>query len=98
MFKNFKYSYLKIKKNLYSKYGRIKVDIGKVNIEKLIKKKKSNYLAKYNDCLINDSIDEFLKNEYHLQECLEKLFFFSLFNSFTVVLFCVLFSLILNFK
>ena len=73
MFKNFKYSYLKIKKNLYSKYGRIKVDIGKVNIEKLIKKKKSNYLAKYNDCLINDSIDEFLKNEYHLQECLEKL-------------------------
>ena len=40
MFKNFKYSYLKIKKILYSKYGKIKVNIGKENIEKLIKKKK----------------------------------------------------------
>ena len=73
MFKNFKYSYLKIKKILYSKYGQIKVNIGKENIEKLIKKKKSNYLAKYNECIINDCNDEFLKNEYHLQECLEKL-------------------------
>ncbi len=73
MFKNIIYSYLKIKKNLYSKYGMFKLDIGKVNIEKLIKKKKSNYFAKYNDCLFNDCNDEFFKNEYHLQECLEKI-------------------------
>ena len=73
MFKNFKYSYLKIKKNLYSKYGRIKVDIGKVNIEKLIKKKKSNYLSKYKDCLIYDSYVEYIVEKYCLRESLDKI-------------------------
>ena len=58
---------------LYLKYGKNSIDIEKKYIEKLIKKKKSNYLSKYKDCLIYDSYVEYIVEKYCLRESLDKI-------------------------
>ena len=58
---------------LYLKYGKNSIDIEKKYIEKLIKKKKSNYLSKYKDCLIYDSYGEYIVEKYCLRESLDKI-------------------------
>ena len=72
MIQKFKY-YKKIKDKLFFNYGKVKFDVKKNNINKLLNKKKSHYLSIYKDYLLYDCQDEFIKKNYHLRESLDKL-------------------------
>ena len=73
MFKEFKYKNKIIKEILYKKYGNIEKKLENKSINKLIKKRKSQYLAKYKDYMIYDSPEEFLNKKYLLKDSLDKL-------------------------
>ena len=73
MFKEFKYKNKIIKEILYKKYGNIEKKLESKSINKLIKKRKSQYLAKYKDYMIYDSLEEFLNKKYLLKDSLDKL-------------------------
>jgi len=73
MFKEFKSNYIIINEILYSKYGNIELEIEKKSINILINKRKSHYLAKYNDYLIYDYMKDFFRKKYQLKDSLDKL-------------------------